>query len=83
MACFADISVSQGSVATYARCVVIFDIRFNCKFTKESSSEKNVLNRLRIDRIMVISMWPDFWPTLYTTYYTRLTASSKTTWVSW
>ena len=31
MACFADINVSQGSVATYAR---------NGKFTKESSTEK-------------------------------------------
>ena len=27
MACFADINVSQGSVATYARCGGIFDIR--------------------------------------------------------
>jgi len=27
MACFADISVLQGSVATYARCRGIFDIR--------------------------------------------------------
>jgi len=26
MACFADINVSQGSVATYARCSRIFDI---------------------------------------------------------
>ena len=26
MACFADINVSQGSVATYARCDGIFDI---------------------------------------------------------
>jgi len=34
---------------------------FNCKFTTESSSEKD---RLRIDRIMVMSLWPLFWPTL-------------------
>ena len=27
MACFADINVSQGSVATYERCGVIFNIR--------------------------------------------------------
>jgi len=33
-ACFADVNVSQGSVATYARCGGIF------KFTKESSDEK-------------------------------------------
>ena len=40
MACFADISVSQGSVATYARYGGIFLHPFNCKFTKESSSDK-------------------------------------------
>ena len=39
MACFADINVSQGSVATCARCGGIFNISFNSKFTKESSSE--------------------------------------------
>ena len=47
MACFADINLSQGSVATYARCRGIFD-----KF----------LNLLRIDRIMVMSLWPVFCP---------------------
>ena len=43
MACFGDINVSQGSVAAYARCGGIFDIHLtaNCKFTEESSSEKN------------------------------------------
>ena len=42
MACFADINVSQGSVATYARCDGRWDFwyPFNCKFTKESCSEK-------------------------------------------
>jgi len=38
MASFADINVSQGSVATYARCGEIW-YSFNCKFTKESSGE--------------------------------------------
>ena len=61
MACFADISVSQGSVATYTRCGEIFLYPFNCKFTKASSSE-NFFNRLRIDRIMVVSMAPFFGP---------------------
>jgi len=37
MACFADINVSQGSVATYASCGGIVNI-FYCKFTKESCS---------------------------------------------
>jgi len=59
MACFADINVLLGSVATCARCGGIFKNPFNCKFTKESSSEKN-FNRLRIDRIMVVSLWPRF-----------------------
>jgi len=43
MASFANINVSQGSEATYVRCSGIFNIlkyAFNCKFTKESSSEK-------------------------------------------
>jgi len=40
MACFADINVLQGSVATYGRCGETFNIHLNCKFTKESSSKK-------------------------------------------
>jgi len=39
MACFADINVSQGSVATYARRDGIFKYPFNCKFSNEPSSE--------------------------------------------
>jgi len=38
MDCFDDIDVSQGSVATYARCGGIFN-PFKYKFTQESSSE--------------------------------------------
>ena len=34
MACFADISVSQGSVATYARCGGIFNIRLTTNFSR-------------------------------------------------
>jgi len=40
MACFADVNVSQGSVATYARCGGIFDIRLTANLPKESSTEK-------------------------------------------
>jgi len=40
MACFADVNVSQGSVATYARCGGIFDIRLTANLPKESSREK-------------------------------------------
>jgi len=41
MACFADINVSQGSVATfiYARFGGIFLYPSNCIFTRESSSD--------------------------------------------
>jgi len=42
MACFADINVSQGSVATYARCGGTFNIHLTAKFTKEPCSEKIV-----------------------------------------
>jgi len=40
MACFADINVSQGSVATSARCGKIFNMHLTAKFTAESYSEK-------------------------------------------
>ena len=39
MACFADMNVSRGSVATYARCGGIFKYPFNYKRTKELSSD--------------------------------------------
>ena len=34
MACFADINVSQGSVATYARCGGIFNIHLTTNFPR-------------------------------------------------
>jgi len=47
MACFADINVSQGSVATYARCGEIFDVHLTANLPrKESASEKNISNPL-------------------------------------
>ena len=52
MASFADINVSQGSVATYARCSGIFaNLPGNLPV-------KKILKRSRIDRIMVTSLWP-------------------------
>ena len=59
MACFVDINVSQGSIATYARCGGIFNMHLTANFSKESFSEKFV-NRLRFDRIMVMSLRPSF-----------------------
>jgi len=57
MACFADINVSQGSAAKYARCGWIFDIHLSADLQR-NLPVKNFLNRLRIDRIMVMSLWP-------------------------
>ena len=48
MACFADINVSQGEVATYARCGGTFLYPLNCKFTKESSSENIFFKSVKI-----------------------------------
>ena len=56
MACFADINVSQGSVATYARCGGIYDIHFTANLPRNLPA-KNFLNRLRFDRIIVMSLW--------------------------
>ena len=68
MACLADMNVSRGSVATYARCGGISKYPFNYKRTKELSSDIFFKNLLRFDRIMVMSLWPTFWPTLYIVY---------------
>ena len=64
MACFADTNVSQGSVATYARCGGIFNMHLTANLRRNLPVK--VFNRLRFDRIMVVSLWPYlFWPTLY------------------
>jgi len=64
IACFADIDVSRGSVATYARCGGMFNIYLTTNLLR-NLPVKNFVNRLRFDRIMVMSLWPVFWPTLY------------------
>ena len=58
MACFADINVSQGSVATYARCDGILKIRLTANLLR--NLPVIFLNRLRFDRIMVMSLWSRF-----------------------
>ena len=40
MACFADVNVSQGSVATYARCGGIFDIRLTANLPRNLPVKK-------------------------------------------
>ena len=44
MACFADINVSQGSVATYARCGGIFDVHLTANLPRNLPVKK-ILNR--------------------------------------
>jgi len=49
----------QGSVATYVRCGGIFNIRLTANLER-SRPAKKIANRLRFDRIMVMSLWPRF-----------------------
>jgi len=56
MACFADVNVSQGSVATYARCGRIFNIRLTTNLPR-NLAVKYSLNRLTYDRMVVMSLW--------------------------
>jgi len=57
IACFADINVSQGSVATYAKCGGIFNMHLTANLLRNLSVKK-IVNTLRFDRIMVMSLWP-------------------------
>jgi len=42
MACFADINISQGSVAAYARCGGIFDSRLTAHLPKNLPVKKKL-----------------------------------------
>ena len=55
MACFADINVSQGSAATYARSDGIFTIHLTTNFPR-NLPVIFFLNRLTFDRITVTSL---------------------------
>jgi len=46
-------------VKAYARGGVVFSKSLYCRFTRESSSEKNE-NQLSFDRIVAVSLWPHF-----------------------
>ena len=59
MTCFGDINVSQGSVATYARCGGTFNIHLTA-YLPRNLPVKKIVNRLRFDRIRVTSLWPRF-----------------------
>jgi len=58
MACFVDINISQGSVATYAKCGGIFNIHRTANLLRNLAIF--FLNRLRFGRIMVMSLRPRF-----------------------
>jgi len=58
MACFANIDVSQGSVATYARCGGILNIHLTANLLRNLLVI--FLDRLRFERIMVVNLWPRF-----------------------
>jgi len=60
MACFADVNISQGSLATYARCGGIFNIRLTTNFPRSLPVKIFFPNRLRFDRMVVVSLWPHF-----------------------
>ena len=59
MASFADVNISQGCVATYAKCGGIFNIRLTANLLR-SLPVNFFVNRLRFDRIMVMSLAPVF-----------------------
>jgi len=58
-ACFADTNISQGCVATYARCGGIFNIYFTTNLQRKLL-EKKYVKWLIFDRIMVMGLWPHF-----------------------
>jgi len=58
MACFGEFNVSQGSVATYARCGGIFNVLLTANLPR--NLPVTIFYWLRFDRIMVMSLWPRF-----------------------
>ena len=63
MVSFADVNVSQGSVATRARCSGMSNVHLTANLLGNLPVNK-VVNQLRFDIIMAMSLWPRFWPTL-------------------
>jgi len=54
---FSGSNVSQGSVATYARCGGIFKNHFTANLLQNLPMEK-IENQLRFDRLMAMSLLP-------------------------
>ena len=74
MACIADTNVSQGCVAMHARCSGIFNIHLTQNLPTNFQWQK-FFNRLRFDRIMVMSLWPRFFgsPCIYSCWLMQAT----------
>ena len=49
---------------TYARCGGNYSNQFTANLPRNLLVKK-IVNRLRFDRIVAMSLWPHFWPTLY------------------
>jgi len=62
MAYFAGINVSQGNVATHARCRGIFNTCLTANLP--GNLLVNFFNRLRFNRIVAKSLWPSFFSPL-------------------
>jgi len=56
MACYADINVSQGSVATYVRSGGIFNMHLTANLPRNLPVKKICISV----KIMVMSLWPHF-----------------------
>jgi len=57
MACFADINVSQSSVATYARCVGTFNVRLIANLPRNLLMNK-FSKSVKICQNMIMGLWP-------------------------
>jgi len=68
-ACFADINVSQGSVATYARCGGIFDIRLTANLPRNLAVKKFLKSVKNSHNYGHESVAPFFGPPFSYSYY--------------
>jgi len=62
MACFADINVSQVSQHMQGA-MALLNTHLTANLPRKLPVK--IVNRLRFDRVMVVSLWPHFWLTLY------------------
>jgi len=70
VACFVGINVSQGSVATYARCDGIFNIHLTTNLPRNLPVKK-IQHRFRFDRTVTMSLWHHFFGACCSLYVIR------------